>query len=131
MRKVLDQMSGNTAALPSDLRRSNRMQVLEVFKWGGEFTINQIAAQVGLSRQTVMKAVQFFVEQGIVAAVEKAGSDDPQAIAKAYCEVEVKGMAGDIKISPETHNPVGKSGCVERIDGKNKTYVFETYIAAE
>ncbi len=65
------------------------------------------------------------------AAVEKAGSDDPQAIAKAYCEVEVKGMAGDIKISPETHNPVGKSGCVERIDGKNKTYVFETYIAAE
>ncbi len=67
-------MSGNTAALPSDLRRSNRMQVLEVFKWGGEFTINQIAAQVGLSRQTVMKAVQFFVEQGIVAAVGKGGS---------------------------------------------------------
>jgi branched-chain amino acid transport system substrate-binding protein len=65
------------------------------------------------------------------AAVEKAGSDDPQAIAKAYCEVEVDGMAGHIKISPEDHNPVGKSGCVERIDGKNKTYVFETYIAAE
>lgn len=65
------------------------------------------------------------------AAVEKAGSDDPQAIARAYCEVEVDGMAGHIKISPETHNPIGKSGCVERIDGKNKTYVFETYIAAE
>ncbi len=65
------------------------------------------------------------------AAVEKAGSDDPQAIAKAYCEVEVDGMAGHIKISPETHNPIGKSGCVERIDGENKTYVFETYIAAE
>ena len=65
------------------------------------------------------------------AAVEKAGSDDPQAIAKAYCEVEVEGMAGRIKISAEDHNPVGKSGCVERIDGKNKTYVFETYIAAD
>ena len=39
--------------------------------------------------------------------------------------------SGKIKISAEDHNPVGKSGCVERIDGKNKTYVFETYIAAD
>lgn len=65
------------------------------------------------------------------AAVEKAGSDDPQAIADAYSQVEVEGMAGKIKISAEDHNPVGKSGCVERIDGKNKTYIFETYIAAD
>lgn len=65
------------------------------------------------------------------AAVEKAGSDDPQAIADAYCQVEVEGMAGKIKISPEDHNPVGKSGCVEQIDGKNKTYIFMTYIAAD
>ena len=65
------------------------------------------------------------------AAVEKAGSDDPQAIADAYSQVEVEGMAGKIKISAEDHNPVGKSGCVERIDGKNKTYVFETYISAD
>jgi branched-chain amino acid transport system substrate-binding protein len=65
------------------------------------------------------------------AAVEKAGSVDPQAIAKAYCEVEVTGMAGKIKISATDHNPVGKSGCVEQIDGKNKTYKFITYIAAD
>ena len=65
------------------------------------------------------------------AAVEKAGSDDPQAIADAYSQVEVEGMAGKIKISAEDHNPVGKSGCVERIDGKNKTYVYENYIAAD
>ncbi len=65
------------------------------------------------------------------AAVEKAGSDDPEAIAKAYTEVEVTGMTGTIKISAENHNPVGKSGCVERIDGVNKTYIFETKIAAD
>ena len=65
------------------------------------------------------------------AAVEKAGSADPQAIADAYCQVEVEGMAGKIKISPTDHNPVGKSGCVEQIDGKNKTYIFVTYIAAD
>ena len=66
-----------------------------------------------------------------VAAVEKAGKAEPDAIAKAYCEVEVTGMAGKIKISAEDHNPVGKSGCVEQIDGKNKTYKFITYIAAD
>ena len=65
------------------------------------------------------------------AAVEKAGNAEPAAIAKAYCEVEVTGMAGKIKISATDHNPVGKSGCVEQIDGKNKTYKFITYIAAD
>ena len=33
------------------------------------------------------------------AAVEKAGSDDPQALADAYSPVEVQGMAGQIQLS--------------------------------
>lgn len=65
------------------------------------------------------------------AAVEHAGSDDPEAIADAYTQIEVEGMTGTIKISPETHNPVGKSGCVEQVDGVNKTYSFVTNIAGE
>ena len=64
-----------------------------------------------------------------VAAVEKAGSDDPQAITDAYTQITVEGLTGTIKISPEDHNPVDKAGCVERIDGANKTYIFETKIA--
>ncbi len=63
-----------TAAVPSDLKLSNRMQVLEVFKWGGQHTINQAARQIGLSRQTVMKAVQFFVDKGILTIVGKGNS---------------------------------------------------------
>lgn len=65
------------------------------------------------------------------AAVEKAGSADPEAIAKAYTEVEVTGITGTIKIDPATHNPVGKSGVVEQIDGANKTYKFIAAVAAE
>ena len=65
------------------------------------------------------------------AAVEKAGSADPEAIAKAYTEVEVTGITGTIKIDPATHNPVGKSGVVEQIDGANKTYKFVASVAAE
>ncbi len=64
-----------------------------------------------------------------VAAVEEAGSDDPQAITDAYTKVTVEGLTGTIKISPDDHNPVDKAGCVERIDGANKTYIFETKIA--
>lgn len=65
------------------------------------------------------------------AAVEKAGSDDPIKIAEAYTQIEVDGMTGKIKISPENHNPIGKSGCVEQIDGVNKTYIFVTKIPTE
>ena len=51
-------------ALPADLKLGNRMQVMEVFKTGGEYTANAISEQIGLSRQTVMKAMQFFVDKG-------------------------------------------------------------------
>lgn len=64
------------------------------------------------------------------AAVEKAGSADPEAIAKAYTEIEVTGITGTIKLDPATHNPVGKSGVVEQIDGANKTYKFVASVAA-
>ncbi len=50
------------------------MQILDVLKWGGEYTANQIAGRTGLSRQTVMKAMLFFMERGIVSLAGKAGS---------------------------------------------------------
>lgn len=61
------------------------------------------------------------------AAVEKAGSADSQAITDAMTQVEVQGLTGNIKISAEDHNPIGKSGCVEQVtkDG----YVFITKIS--
>ena len=64
------------------------------------------------------------------AAVEKAGSADAEAIAKAYTEIEVKGITGTIKLDPATHNPVGKSGVVEQIDGAAKSYKFVASVAA-
>lgn len=61
-------------ALPADLKLSNRMQVMEVFKDGGEYTANAISEQIGLSRQTVMKAIQSFVDKGIVVSTGKGDS---------------------------------------------------------
>lgn len=62
------------AALPSDLKLNNRMQILEIFKTGGEYTANHIAGQIGISRQTVMKAIQFFIQKGLVVSTGKADS---------------------------------------------------------
>ena len=47
---------------------------MEVFKTGGEYTANAISEQIGLSRQTVMKAIQFFVDKGIVVSTGKGDS---------------------------------------------------------
>lgn len=66
--------SSMAPSFPADLKSVNRMQIMEVFKSGKEYTANDISEQIGLSRQTVMKAVQFFVEKGIIVSNGKGSS---------------------------------------------------------
>ncbi len=61
-------------ANPSDLRYVNRQQVLRCFQAGDTCTASEIAAQVGLSRQTVMKAIQFFLRTGLLTSEGKGES---------------------------------------------------------
>ena len=63
-----------TAARPADLKLNNRRQILELFKSGSMLSVGGIAREVGISRQTVMKAVQFYLEKGIVVSAGKAAS---------------------------------------------------------
>lgn len=58
----------------------------------------------------------------LIAAIQKAGDDDPQAIADALTQVSVQGVTGTITLSPEDHNPIGKEGSIQKIEGD--TYVF-------
>ena len=62
------------AARPSDLKLNNRMQILELFKSGRVCSVAEIASEIGISRQTVMKAIQFFLEKGIIVSEGKAAS---------------------------------------------------------
>ena len=62
------------AAHPSDLKLNNRIQILELFKSGEVYSVADISRKIGISRQTVMKAVQFFMEKGIVVSEGKAES---------------------------------------------------------
>lgn len=71
---MLHNNMGKTATRPSDLKRNNRVQILELFKSGTVLSVADIARGVGISRQTVMKAVQFYLEKGIIVSEGKANS---------------------------------------------------------
>jgi len=62
------------AARPSDLKVNNRMQILELFKSGSVYSVADLAREVGVSRQTVMKGIQFFLEKGLIVSDGKADS---------------------------------------------------------
>lgn len=62
--------------MPSDLKYENRWQVLRVFRDGGEYTANDVAAKTGISRQTTMKAIRFFCNRGLLRSSGKGDSTD-------------------------------------------------------
>ncbi len=63
-----------SAALPTDLKIQNRRQVLGVFRSGEVLTVNDVSSRTGISRQTAMKAIHFFVEKGILSSVGRGNS---------------------------------------------------------
>ena len=71
---MLQNYMHRAATRPSDLKRNNRIQILELFKSGMVYSVADIAREIGISRQTVMKAVQFFLEKGIIVSEGKASS---------------------------------------------------------
>ena len=60
--------------LPSGLKYGNRMQVLAAVRDLDTCCVNDISSKISLSRQTVTKAVQFFVGNGILVSAGKASS---------------------------------------------------------
>lgn len=60
---------GHSAALPVDLKHENRKKVLSAFRYGQECTVADVSNQTGISRLTVMRAIQSFVSKGILCSV--------------------------------------------------------------
>ncbi len=60
---------GHSAALPVDLKHENRKKVLSAFRYGQECTVADVSYQTGISRLTVMRAIQSFVSKGILRSV--------------------------------------------------------------
>jgi branched-chain amino acid transport system substrate-binding protein len=51
----------------------------------------------------------------LIAAIEKAGSADSEAIAAALTQVEVAGVTGTIRLGEDSHDPVGKEASMQQI----------------
>ncbi len=66
--------SGKIPVSTAQVRQANREQVLEAFLEGGARSAGDVAEQIGLSRQTVMKAVQFFLRTQLLESAGKGES---------------------------------------------------------
>ena len=62
------------ASMPSDLKYSNRVQVIDAFLSGGTLSAADVSQRIGLSRQTVMKSIQFFQKSGLLVSRGKGSS---------------------------------------------------------
>lgn len=66
----------NSAAMPSDLKYKNRIRVLQMFRYGEELSVNDVALRTGISRQTVTKSVTSFLEKGLLKSAGKGTSTE-------------------------------------------------------
>lgn len=68
--------SRTTGALPSDLKIRNRMLVLDAMRDGRAYTTADISKITGISRPTVVKSIQYFLECGIMISHGKGDSTE-------------------------------------------------------
>ena len=63
-------------AIPSTLKHRNRKIVLDCFRDYQEHTVSDIVARTGISKLTVMRAIQFFCAKNIIVSSGKGSSTD-------------------------------------------------------
>lgn len=65
-------------AMPADLKLKNRKRILAAFRetGGRAVTLGEISHMTGISRQTIMKSMGFFLEQGMVKSIGKGTSSE-------------------------------------------------------
>lgn len=64
------------AALPTDLKIKNRKNILRYFQQKKRCSVNDVSRDLGISRQTVTKALQYFMQINIIESVGKGESTD-------------------------------------------------------
>lgn len=71
-----DIIEENKGIMPADLKVSNRQTILNIYRSGKSLTASEVSASIGLSRQTVAKAIDYFVEKGILCDGGKGSSTE-------------------------------------------------------
>ena len=115
------------AALPGDLKRANQQHVLSVLRSGRTMTAPQIHEETGISRPTVMRALQHYCEKGVVESLglgstTSLGGKKPELFRFADRErflcahvssesitLALSGMLGDVYAVEQIHARTGKT----------------------
>ncbi len=66
----------NEASIPTDLKLGNRRAVLRQFDDNREHTVAEITEATGIGKLTVLKAIQFFCEKGILSPAGRGKSTE-------------------------------------------------------
>ena len=85
---MTNKMPIDDVALPADIKVLNRFKILDLFTTGDRLTAFDIHQATGISKPTIMRALQFFCESGTIASVglgssSKAGGKRPEYFAFA------------------------------------------------
>ncbi|NMD37333.1 MAG: ROK family protein [Christensenellaceae bacterium] len=63
-----------SASIPKDLKTSNRKNVLKAFHNSGALSIADVSEKTNLSRQTVKKCIEYYIENGVIEEYGKGQS---------------------------------------------------------
>lgn len=89
-------------AIPSSLKHRNRQLVLECFLDHQEHTVSDIVARTGISKLTVMRAIQFFCGKKILASSGKGESTELGGKKPEYFRFAYRKFLLTIMLWPET-----------------------------
>ena len=64
------------ASKPKSLKKANRKVILDLLRKSGELSVAEISGKAKLSKTTVMKIMNYYVEQGFVVISGKGKSTD-------------------------------------------------------
>ncbi len=92
----------NTPAVPSALKFRNRELVLNCFRDHQEHTVADIVARTGISKLTVMRAIQFFCAKNILVSSGKGESTEQGGKRPEYFHFSSKQYLLTITLWPES-----------------------------
>ena len=89
-------------AIPSALKYRNRELILSCFRDNQEHSVGDIVARTGISKLTVMRAIQFFCRKGILISSGKGESTEQGGKRPEYFRFGCKKYLLTIMLWPET-----------------------------
>ncbi len=114
----------DSISLPSDLKYANRVRLIQAFLDLGKASAGDIAQDIGLSRQTAMKAIRHFQRSGLLVSAGKGesttiGGKRPEqfGLSGRRYFVCITMWPGEMAVSVFTigHEPVASTVCMREL----------------